>query len=312
MMKKVLLLRRRDSQLVSRVRVALETYFTNELVEVCDAVPATIRPEDVVITLLDAGSHAEMSGGLPLDNSAQLESCGLQFAFECGAVVIPILVGNATMPAVDSLPDSIRKLAFSHALPIRAGGDLLRDLGRLISDLEVHLQHQSDVVYPWDLWLLPIGIAGCLLTFPFIWLWLPDAWYWNYAYETVERFRQARFVLALVGPALIGTSLLLIGIGLQMRRYRTYLRLRSEYFRSGAGLPPESPNILIESALTLGMASLGFGIWSTLPAVMLVGLALAKHGNLTRPPLHSLWTLGLVLSIAVGSSFWGFWRLCSA
>ena len=63
----------------------------------------------------------EIEGGLDADNDVR---------------VIPVLVHEADMPGPDDLPETIRGLAFRHAMRLRAGPDLSTDMDRLISQLE--------------------------------------------------------------------------------------------------------------------------------------------------------------------------------
>ena len=55
----------------------------------------------------------------------------LETAFSNGVRVIPVLVGNATMPSAEDLPDSLKQLAMCSAASVRPGLDFQTDLQRL-------------------------------------------------------------------------------------------------------------------------------------------------------------------------------------
>jgi hypothetical protein len=60
----------------------------------------------------------------------------IEEARRAGIPLIPIVVGNATMPEASQLPDSLRPLAFLHALSVRSDPDFRTDVTRLIAAIE--------------------------------------------------------------------------------------------------------------------------------------------------------------------------------
>jgi tetratricopeptide (TPR) repeat protein len=221
--------------------------------------------------------------------------------------VIPVLLEGAQMPPHAALSKPIRKLAFRHALPIRADQELDRDLGRLVTDLEVHLQYSPAKVYQWDYWLLPVGLVGSVLCLPFLFLWLADLCYWNYGYETVQRYRQARFWLTAVGPLLLGAWLSLSCAGFVFRRYRRRRLQRAEHFRTGTGVVPPRADTLVTAALVLAVASLGWGRWAGGLALLLAGIAVTRRAWGKAPRVV---TRGVVVAcvIACVGLLWAHWR----
>lgn len=58
--------------------------------------------------------------------------------------IVPILVGQTSMPKPEQLPDSARDLAFINAAPVDTGRDFHRDLARVIATLEVMVGHAAE------------------------------------------------------------------------------------------------------------------------------------------------------------------------
>lgn len=74
-------------------------------------------------------------GARPLDNPLDLVRAELIAAFRCGIRVIPLLVGGAAIPAVETLPEPLRELSFRQGLAIRSGSDFARDMEQLMAKL---------------------------------------------------------------------------------------------------------------------------------------------------------------------------------
>lgn len=60
----------------------------------------------------------------------------IESALERGIPVIPLLVGGASLPSPESLPDSIRELSYRNAFRVDPGRDFERDLSRLVQQIE--------------------------------------------------------------------------------------------------------------------------------------------------------------------------------
>jgi len=86
---------------------------------------------------LDAG---DASGNRRLDDPADYVRIEIESALEKDIPVIPLLVSGAQMPSEESLPSSLRKLAYRNGIPIRPDPDFHRDMDRLISALEKYVK----------------------------------------------------------------------------------------------------------------------------------------------------------------------------
>ena len=51
-------------------------------------------------------------------------------------LVVPVLVGNASMPSTDQLPPSLKDFAYRNAIPVRPDPDFHKDMDKLIKNLE--------------------------------------------------------------------------------------------------------------------------------------------------------------------------------
>lgn len=67
------------------------------------------------------------------DDFVRLE---LESAFARGATIIPLLIGGAEMPPQPMLPETLRRLTFLQALPVRRDPDFERDFHRLKREIE--------------------------------------------------------------------------------------------------------------------------------------------------------------------------------
>jgi TIR domain/Protein of unknown function (DUF4019) len=66
-----------------------------------------------------------------LENPDDFIRLELETAFEREATIIPLLIGGAEIPPPQALPETLRRLAFLHALPIRRDPDFSGDFNRL-------------------------------------------------------------------------------------------------------------------------------------------------------------------------------------
>lgn len=79
----------------------------------------------------------DKDGELRLPQSTDYVRVEIESALQRNVPVVPVLVGNATMPTEADLPESIRELAFRNAAEVRAGRDLSDHLDRLVRDVGV-------------------------------------------------------------------------------------------------------------------------------------------------------------------------------
>jgi hypothetical protein len=93
-----------------------------------DAVLVIIGPKWLTI--------ADESGRRRLDSPDDFVRLEIEFALRRGMLVVPVLVGNAPMPAESSLPKSLRALAYRNAAVVRDDPDFHHDMDRLIGSLQ--------------------------------------------------------------------------------------------------------------------------------------------------------------------------------
>ncbi len=70
-----------------------------------------------------------------IDQTQDLLRLEIETALKQNILVVPLLVGGATMPAEKDLPSSLKDLAFRNSLRIRGNPDFRNDMNRLISHL---------------------------------------------------------------------------------------------------------------------------------------------------------------------------------
>jgi len=83
---------------------------------------------------LDAKSPE--GGRRRLDDPADFVRIEVETGLKRGIPVIPLLVGGASVPKAENLPESLAPLAFRNSLPIRRNPDFYNDMSRLIKALE--------------------------------------------------------------------------------------------------------------------------------------------------------------------------------
>jgi hypothetical protein len=71
-----------------------------------------------------------------LDDPADFVRLEIQSALARGIPVIPVLVGKATMPREEDLPDGLKPLVYRHAAEVRSGQDFHDHVDRLIRGIE--------------------------------------------------------------------------------------------------------------------------------------------------------------------------------
>ena len=77
-----------------------------------------------------------------LDDPRDYVRIEIQAALQRGIPVIPVLVGNASVPGEGHLPAELADLAYRNAAEVRAGGDLANHVKRLVGGVERLLADQ--------------------------------------------------------------------------------------------------------------------------------------------------------------------------
>jgi hypothetical protein len=92
------------------------------------------------VALVIIGPHwleaATSAGTQRLDDPSDFMRLEIETAFQLGLRVLPVLVEEATMPAPEQLPESLRELALVNAVEVRNDPDFVRDMERLVRALE--------------------------------------------------------------------------------------------------------------------------------------------------------------------------------
>jgi hypothetical protein len=98
-----------------------------EAVEACEVLLAVIGP--VWANVRDEG------GGRRIDDATDFVRLEIETALQRDIPVIPLLVGGSSMSRPETLPQSLRLLAFRSGMEVRRDPDFHTDMGRLIRGL---------------------------------------------------------------------------------------------------------------------------------------------------------------------------------
>jgi len=122
-------------------------------------------------------SIAGESGTRRLDDPGDFVRIEVEAALGRKIPVIPVLVGNSSVPPAKELPESLRELAFRNGLPVRPDPDFHHDMDRLIqgiknvvsapqggSDSHVSKSVGARVAVPPNVPLRRAGLAGLAVT----------------------------------------------------------------------------------------------------------------------------------------------------
>ena len=102
-----------------------------EAVAKCDVLLAVIGPRWLTVSSED--------GQRRLDDPQDYVRIEIEAALTRQIPVIPLLVRGATIPTKDNLPENLQELTLRNGISVRPDPDFHRDLDRLISSLEQHL-----------------------------------------------------------------------------------------------------------------------------------------------------------------------------
>lgn len=152
--------RRSDSQDVAGriVDRLAERFSPNDVFKDVDSIPIGVPfPEllssalsrtDVVLVVIGPtwATVVDDSGNRRLDNPLDFVRIEVETALGSAALVVPVFVTNAIMPAQSVLPESLKPLTLLNGISVRPDPDFHRDVDRLISNLEerLGLEAQSD------------------------------------------------------------------------------------------------------------------------------------------------------------------------
>ena len=308
------LLFRNDTAEVQKLLASLEAYFgslnlsSDSLVASENGRPADqLSSNDCVLCLLD--SLDSSSGGLAPNTKVDIRE--LEAVLASDAVTIPVLMNEFQMPSPETMPKTVRKLAYSHALPLRKGEHFQTDFARLLRDLESHTGIRRKPIGPWGIWMMGISTPFLIFFFPFICLWYFDAYYWTYGYEVMEQFTRSAYVLGFLGSIGLATSAFAMAIGFRLRLLRQNSKLFTKYLRGEISKAPNELSVCFSLATPLLAASVGLGLWTLVPGMLLVLLGSFRACEVRWPQMGAclLRRLGnhpaLMAGLYVGLSWTG-------
>lgn len=251
------------------------------------------------------GSASE-SGGIELTDSNAVEYSGLSLALRSERVVVPVLLGDTLMPAGETLPAELRKLAYCHALPLRSGENFNSDFGRILNDLIEHTGYQRREFGAWGTWLIAIAIPLLLLTSPYLINWYIDINYWNFGYETVDQLNRSRSAYCIETPSAATLALVLLAVGFRLRLKRKNSLEQTRYLRAERPNEPKLLNPWFNLSTPLLLSGLAAGFW-TLPLGILFAASgmIRRHGEKLWPQvlLGVLGALGCIAGISREKQF---------
>ena len=106
---------------------------------------------DVLLAVIGGGWLNASFGAGPQQGQRRLDDpqdwvrIEVEVALARGIPVVPVLVGQATMPGEADLPEGLKELAYRNAAAVRSGADFLGHLDRLIRGLERLLEKRHEV-----------------------------------------------------------------------------------------------------------------------------------------------------------------------
>ena len=80
--------------------------------------------------------HLGSTGRTRLDDPRDFVRIEIESALQGQISVIPVLVGGASIPSAERLPDSIQDLSYRQGIAVRSDQDFHRDMDRLIEHLK--------------------------------------------------------------------------------------------------------------------------------------------------------------------------------
>lgn len=111
--------------------VNFKTYL-NDMIEKSNILLVVIGPQWLNIK--------DSEGERRLDDPADFVRIEIEAALKRKIVIVPLLVGGASMPTASQLPSSLEELAFYNGIPIRSDPDFHKDMNRLIHELGTQIK----------------------------------------------------------------------------------------------------------------------------------------------------------------------------
>jgi hypothetical protein len=111
--------------------VNFKTYL-NDMIEKSNILLVVIGPQWLNIT--------DSEGERRLDDPADFVRIEIEAALKRKIVIVPLLVGGASMPTASQLPSSLEELAFYNGIQIRPDPDFHKDMNRLIHELGTQIK----------------------------------------------------------------------------------------------------------------------------------------------------------------------------
>jgi hypothetical protein len=94
---------------------------------------SVLRESDILLVIVGPRWLGRArSGRARIDDPTDLVRIEVETALETGLPIIPILVGNARMPDVERLPESLQPFAFRNVISVDSGQDFDHHIQRLI------------------------------------------------------------------------------------------------------------------------------------------------------------------------------------
>jgi len=101
-----------------------------------EQIKRTIEQSNLVIALIGPKWLGEKSDkSRRIDDSNDFVRLEIAHALQCGIIVIPVLINNASMPPPEKLPPDIEGLAFRNAVTLDSGIDFHHHADRLINSI---------------------------------------------------------------------------------------------------------------------------------------------------------------------------------
>ena len=235
-----------------------------------------------------------------LDDPDDLLRIEIQTAIENGLTVIPILVHGAALPASDRLPEALASLAGQRPVEIQSGLPFRTDIRKLIDRLETqHDIRHPDHRFPWEFIAIPLGIALILISITsfqkisdtqlyalqqmvplvplessnFQSLGAQEGTIYNHDHYREELIQ---FFWWCIVPGGLGPMVIVFGKRICCGR-KDRQRKRAFYL-TGAMQVPSAKSRKAVICVALGLASICWGLATTVPAVVL-GLAAFRDLN---------------------------------